>query len=148
MSFRVRYLRASCSTLALACLLLASCDVIYTSEDLSIVAYTGPKISQESVVEGWSGRVTGEKVVLKSPVSLIQKEETIFITLVDRGDALPDLKDIWIGQVNGSGKTLKKARVEIQEWSLTGVVSGAVEVKMSTGVQVYEQFWIDLSSQQ
>ena len=145
MTFRVCSLRALCCVLAL---LLASCDVFYTSEELSVVAYAGPEISRENVAEGWSGRVAGEQVVLKSPVSLVQKEETFFITLEDRDDPLPELKEIWVGQVNGAGKTLKKARVEIQEWSLTGVVSGAVEVKMPTGVMVDEPFWVDLSSQE
>lgn len=132
--------------LALACLLLASCDVLFESKDLSVVAYTGPDISREQVAEGWSGQVNGNRVVLKSPVSLVEPNKTMFITLIDRSDALPKLEDVWIGRVNGPGRTLRKARVEIQEWHLTGVVSGAFEIARPTGVKIYERFWIDLSS--
>ena len=144
MLFRFHRLRVPAC--ALGVLLLASCDLFSTSTDLDVVAYTGPDITQESVGAGWSAQVTGNQVVLKSPEARFTNEQTIFITLVDRGAALPEVEDIWIGRVGGAGKTLKKARVEISTWNLTGVISGALDARLPGGALLYEPFWVDLSA--
>ncbi len=145
MLFRFRPLPSRSYHLALACLLLASCDLFITQEELSVVAYTGPDITQEQSTEGWTAQVTGSRVLMKSPVSLFQKDEVFFITLTDREAALPTLQEVWAGRENGPGRTLKKARIEIQEWSLSGVISGVFATKRPSGFQVYERFWIDLA---
>ena len=133
-------------SLVLLGLLCLSCDTLASDEDWSVVAYTGPEISQGDVAVGWSGRTTNDKVILTSPTALDEPRKTFIFTLNDRGDALPSVDDVWYGEVDGLGQTLRKGRVEIQAWSPTEVVSGAFEVKLVTGRLVYAPFWVDLSA--
>ena len=146
MSFRARLLHTVPFALALAALLLASCDAFYPSDDLTVARYFGPEITPETAENGWSAEVDRFTVTLRGRV--LPNNEVFFVTLSDRGEALPALHEIWAGRPEGAGRVVRKARLEIQDWTPGELVSGVLDASLPTGTKTRHQFYVQLAERE
>jgi hypothetical protein len=110
----------------LAALSFASCDALEKDPDFSVRAYEGATITPESAA-GWTATVADGVITLKGEgrdAGTLGLEDVVFIEATIESDLLPRLNDVWVGPSNGLGDVLESAVLEVQDWSVPGVVSG------------------------
>lgn len=126
---------------------LASCDALEDEPEFAVTAYEGPAITAESS-PGWTATVTDGVITLKGEGHAawrgLQEDEVVFIEVAPATEGLlPRLVDVWVGVADGPGDVLERAELEVQDWSVPGVVSGRLEG--STQRRGYEfEFWVEV----
>lgn len=132
--------------LAAVAFTLASCDALEEEPEFAVTAYEGPTITAESG-PGWTATVSDGVVTLKGEGRAawrgLQEHEVVFIEVAPVAQGLPRLVEVWVGQLNGLGDVLERAELEVQDWSVPGVVSG--QLTGSHRSRGYEfEFWVEL----
>ena len=116
--------------------------------DYSVVQYEGEAFVESDVLATWSFEVDGDRLIIREHPSEFFDEQAqlLWVTLEDIGNELPSLVDVWYGPENGGiGSVIKKSRLEVQSWDLSGEISGVFKSDLPTGGNLFSLFWIDLS---
>lgn len=115
---------------------LSGCGVFGAeTAELEVRRYDGPAITAEAGT-GWTATVADGVVTLKGEglEAGVGGGRTAFITATAEAGDLPRLKEVWVGQVNGVGATFDEAVLEVQDWSVPGVLSGVLVGRASWGI--------------
>lgn len=139
----------------LFCLLFSACDTVGEEDDVAVVEYVGPLITESDARprdgmgfrQGWEARLEGQTMILtRHAMCGDECSERYRLELQMIPDGLPQFDSASFRRKASDGgspprvtdrRRLEKGQVAIQDWNVDGVVSGEV-----TG-DVSFVFWYD-----